>query len=87
MQAMTGHDVLTRWLDSLPPTGWKGTSTELRANLAAVAQPGDVMPGPRSTVRRLTGLLAASKYRLRHDRKTAARWIVIEPNAAGETAN
>lgn len=72
---------LTRWLSTLPPSGFKGTSSALRESLARCLDPNETLPGPKRTVRTIGVLLAATRYRLRHDRKTANRWIIVEPES------
>ncbi len=86
MNGTTG-DILTRWLAGLPASGWTGTTTTLRANLASVAQPGDTIPGPRSTARTLEErLLAETRFQLRRRRMTKARLLIVEPTSAEAAA-
>ena len=80
-------NTITAWLATLPPSGFRGTATTLHADLARCLAPGESLPSLRTVARTVGAMLAETRYTLCHDRKTAARWIVIEAVTVPTSAN
>lgn len=75
---------MANWLNSLPPSGFKGTATELRSSMAAFLQPGESLPTTRKVARTIGAMLKETRYALRRRRLTRARLIIVEPAATAE---